>query len=64
MNYHPVANIKIFFTRTKISITWKTQVGEVAASQKLLNFQFAITITLSSAVCDTVKTSRKLYMLT
>ena len=36
MNKHPVANNKIFFAKTKISVTLTTQVGEVAASQKLL----------------------------
>ena len=36
MNSHPVANNKIFFAKTKISVTLATQVGEVAASQKLL----------------------------
>ena len=58
MNKHPVANNKIFFAKTKISVTLATQVGEVAASQKLLkilticNFR----INFTSAVCDTVKT--------
>ena len=33
-HYHPIANNKIFITRTKIQVTLATQVGEVAASKK------------------------------
>ena len=35
MNWHPLANNKMFFARTKISVTLAT-VGEVATSQKFL----------------------------
>ena len=55
---HPVANNKIIFDRTKLA----AQVGEVAASQKILKslqIEFAMKINLASVDSDTVKKRRE-----
>ena len=59
---YPVANNKIIFDRTKLA----AQVGEVAASQKILkslHIEFALKINLASVDSDTVKNIAKTHSI-
>ena len=59
MNYHPVANNRVFFMRTKILVIRLRRLGKLLKILTIRSYD-----QLTSVVCGTVETSRKLYMLT